>query len=117
MEEEQNTPERNIDGWFRNHYLRMYVTNCAVKARIAIDSLASDEKEIEKISQLLQKIESDRCLKKVAPMIIFGVLLRKIEPDIRKVKAFLKPNSSCFDPKYSVRDCRLFQIITETFLK
>lgn len=117
LEEEQNMPERNIDGWFRNHYLRMYVTNCAVKARIAIDSLASDEKEIEKISQLLQKIESDRCLKKVAPMIIFGVLLRKIEPDIRKVKAFLKPNSSCFDPKYSVRDCRLFQIITETFPK
>ena len=50
-------------------------------------------------------------------MIIFGVLLRKIEPDIREVKAFLKPNSSCFDPKYSVRDCRLFQIITETFPK
>ena len=117
QEKEENTPseERNIDDYIRVQALRAYVNLCAERAKTTIESLTSEKGKIERFSKLLKEISLDRCLKRVAPLIIFGVLSNKMEPDISSVKAFLKSNSSSFNPKDRDRYCRLFQIITEIF--
>lgn len=117
QQEEQNVSpqERNIDDYIRVSVLRAYVNICAKRAKTTTESLTSDKKKLEQFSKLLKEILLDRCLKRVAPLIIFGVLSNKMEPDISSVKAFLKSNSSSFNPKDRERYCRLFQIITEIF--
>lgn len=111
-EEKQNTSDEHKEDYFK---LCMYIKQCTIKAKITKDSLLNETKKMERFSRLLQEIESDRCLKKVAPLIVFGVISGKMDPDVKNAKTFLKPNSSCFNLKDSNRDCRLLQIITETF--